>query len=175
MSRWQTICELSRNETWSRFLGVFQARTGCFGDVRLRAASDLSSRAAYDPATATATIRVPATAVMLQGALIHEWAHHIEFQCRADRDLKLAFLAAQGLPADTPWRTDHGLANTPESEWAGIPSEQYAEAIIELVLGRRQIPTTARVSSEAVGVIADWASGRAGSFGFKNNSSRQNE
>ena len=161
--------------TWGRFLSVFRARAGCFGDVRLAAASELSSRAAYDPATATVTIRVPATAVMLQGALIHEWAHHIEFQCRAQGELKPSFLAAQGLPTDTPWRTDYGPANTPESDWAGIPSEQYAEATIELVLGRRQIPTTARVSPEAVRVIAEWASGHAGSFGFENNSSRQNE
>ena len=157
---------------WSRFLGVFRARAGCFGDVRLAAASELSSRAAYDPATATVTIRVPATAVMLQGALIHEWAHHIEFQCRAQGELQPAFLAAQGLPAGTPWRTAYGPAHTPERDWAGIPSEQYAEAIIELVLGRRQIPTTARVSPEAVRVIAEWASGHAGSFGCANNPSR---
>src|SRR5512136_997716 len=52
------------DETWSRFLGVFRARAGCFGDVRLRAASELNSRAVYDPATATVTVRIPATAVM---------------------------------------------------------------------------------------------------------------
>jgi hypothetical protein len=161
--------------TWSRFLRVFRARVGCFGDVRLRVASELSSRAVYDPVTATVTVRVPATAVMLQGALIHEWAHHIEYQCRAHRELRPAFLAAEGLPANTLWRPDYGSANTPESDWAGIPSEQYAEAIIELVLGRRQIPTTARVSPEAVRVIAEWASGHASSFGLENNSSRQNE
>jgi hypothetical protein len=147
-------------EAWSKFLAVFQARSSCFGDVHLRAAYDLDNRAAYDPATATVTVKVPATPVMLQGALIHEWAHHIEFQCAAQKELRPAFLAAQGLPADTPWRTDYTPANTPESAWAGIPSEQYAEATIELVLGSRQIPTTARVSTEAVKVIAAWASGK---------------
>ena len=147
-------------ETWSKFLAVFQARTNCFGDVRLHVAYDLDNRAAYDPDTATVTVRVPATSVMLQGALIHEWAHHIEFQCDAQKELRPAFLAAQGLPADTPWRTDYTPANTPESAWAGIPSEQYAEATIEVVLGSRQIPTTARVSVEAVHVIAEWASGK---------------
>lgn len=147
------------DETWNKFLEAFQARTDCFGDVHLHAATNLDSRALYDKETATVTIRVPATKVMLQGGLIHEWAHHIEFQCEAHVDLRAHFLAAQGLNTDTPWRIDYSPANTPESEWAVIPSEQFAEATIELVLGRRQIPTTARVRAEAVKVIADWASG----------------
>jgi hypothetical protein len=160
---------------WDRFLGVFRARAGCFGDVRLAAATDLSSRAVYDPGAATVTVRVPAPAVMLQGALLHEWAHHVEFQCRAHTELRPAFLAAQGLPASAPWRTGAGPAHTPESVWAGIPSEQYAEAVVELVLGRRQMPTTARVSPEAVRVIAAWAAGPAGACGFEHNPNCQNE
>lgn len=144
-------------ETWGQFLTIFQARTDCFGDVHLHAAYDLNSRATYEPDTATVTVRVPATPVMLQSALVHEWAHHIEFQCDAQQALRAAFLAAQGLPADTLWRPDDDPAHTPESAWATIPSEQYAEAAIELVLGRRQIPTTARVSLEAVQVLAEWA------------------
>lgn len=148
------------DETWGKFLAVFQARADCFGDVHLHAAYDLDKRAAYNPATTTVTVKVPATAAMLQGALIHEWAHHIEFQCDAQKELWPAFLAAQELPANTPWRTDYTPANTPEIAWADIPSEQYAEATIEVVLGSRQIPTTARVSAEAVLVIAKWASGK---------------
>jgi len=96
---------------------------------------------------------------MLQSALVHEWAHHIEFQCEAHKDLRLAFLAAQGLPPDTVWRPDDAPANMPSSQWADIPSEQYAETMIEVVLGRRQIPTNARVTREAVRVIEEWAAG----------------
>jgi hypothetical protein len=147
-------------ETWQQFLEVFRARADCFGDVRLHATTVLDSRAKYDPDTATVTVRVPGTPAMLQSALIHEWAHHVEFQCPAQKELRPAFLAAQGLPADTLWRPDETPANTPESEWATIPSEQYAEATIEVVLGRRQIPTTARVTTEAVRVIAQWAAGQ---------------
>ena len=147
-------------ETWQQFLDVFHARVDCFGDVYLHAATVLNSRAAYDPPTAIVTVRVPGTRAMLQSALIHEWAHHIEFQCPAQKELRPAFLAAQRLPTDTLWRPDDTPANTPESEWATIPSEQYAEATIEVVLGRRPIPTTARVTTEAVRVIAQWAAGR---------------
>jgi hypothetical protein len=146
-------------ETWAQFLVVFEARTDCFGDVHLRAARALGSRAAYDPASATVTVRVPGTPAMLQGALIHEWAHHIEFQCAAHKELRSAFLAAQRLPPDTPWRGDRTPAQTPVSQWPGIPSEQYAEAAIVLVLGRRQIPTGVRLTEEAVHAVAVWAAG----------------
>jgi hypothetical protein len=136
---------------------VFYARANCFGDVHLRAATDWSSRAAYDPPTATVTVRVPGSAAMLQSALIHEWAHHIEFQCPAEKEMRSAFLAAQDLPPDAVWRPDNTPANTPESEWATIPSEQCAEAAIELVLGERPILTTARVTPAAVRVLKTWA------------------
>jgi hypothetical protein len=157
-------------ETWDRFLTVFWERRDCFGDVHLQASYTLGSRAGYDPDTATVIVRVPGTAAMLQSGLIHEWAHHVEFQCEAHQELRAAFLAAQGLPADTPWRPDEAHrrpadahqdrpAEAHASGWAEIPSEQYAEATIILVLGGRPIPTEARVTLEALGVLGEWAAG----------------
>lgn len=151
--------EALAQETWAQFLAVFRARGGCFGDVTLRATKTLDSRAGYDPETATATVRVPATAAILQEALVHEWAHHIEFQCKDHEELRSAFLAAQGLPPDMAWRPDIPPADIPASMWPDIPSEQYAEATIILVLGRRQIATGVRVKPEAVRVIGEWAAG----------------
>ena len=151
--------ELVARETWAQFLTTFRARQGCFGDVTLRATSALDSRAAYDPDTATVTVRVPGTRAMLQSALIHEWAHHVEFQCAAHVELRPAFLAAQGLPLDTPWRPDTPPADVPASLWAGIPSEQCAEAAIEAVLGSRPVPTNVRLTREAVRVVQAWARG----------------
>jgi len=141
--------------TWDRFLAVFEERDDCFGDVYLRATRTLGSRAAYDPDSATVTVRVPGTPAMLQGALVHEWAHHVEFQCDEHQDLRRAFLAAQGLPPDTPWRPDNTAINVE----GDIPSEQYAEATIVLVLGQRPIPTGVRVTEEMVHVIAEWVAG----------------
>jgi hypothetical protein len=147
-------------QTWDQFLTTFWARRDCFGDVRLEATYQLDSRAGYDPATSTATIRVPGTAAMLQSGLIHEWAHHLEFHCPAHEALHAAFLAAQGLPADTPWRPAGRTTEVAADEWADIPSEQCAEAVVELVLGGRPIPTAARVSPAAVQVLDAWAAGR---------------
>ncbi|HSJ58164.1 MAG TPA: hypothetical protein VLC95_13355 [Anaerolineae bacterium] len=151
--------EAVTRETWNRFLVAFDARTGCFGDVHVRAAWELESRAAYDPETATVTVRVPGTRAMLQSALVHEWAHHVEFQCPAHETLRPAFLAAQRLAPGTPWRPDTPPADVPASEWAGIPSEQCAEAAIEVVLGGRPVPTNVRLTREAVQVVQEWASG----------------
>ncbi|MCX7671484.1 MAG: hypothetical protein N2439_15615 [Anaerolineae bacterium] len=148
-------------ETWEQFLVAFAGRTACFGDVILVASFDLADRAAYEPRTAVVTVRVPATAAMLQSALIHEWAHHVEHQCVAHGELRSAFLAAQGLPAETPWRP--AAAETAQEDgaaWAATPSEQYAEAAVEVVLGHRPIPTAARVSPAAVAVLRAWAAGR---------------
>jgi hypothetical protein len=148
-------------ETWKLFLDRFWARRNCFGDVRLEAAYGLESRADYDPHTATATVRVPGTVAMLQSGLVHEWAHHVEFQCRAHETLRTAFLIAQGLPPDTPWRPADTTTDVSAAEWAGIPSEQYAEAVVELVLGGRPISTGAHIRPEAIRIVGDWAAGKA--------------
>jgi hypothetical protein len=147
-------------ETWARFLAVFWARRACFGDVRLEAAYGLGSRAGYDPALALATVRVPGTVAMLQSGLVHEWAHHVEFQCDAHEALRPAFLVAQGLPPDTLWRPAWATTDIAAAEWASIPSEQCAEAVVDLVLGGRSIPTRAHVTPAAVRVVAAWAAGR---------------
>ncbi len=144
-------------ETWDLFLAVFQARADCFGDIYLKAAYDLDSRASYSPESATVTVRVPATPAMLQGALVHEWAHHLEFQCAEHHELRPAIRIAQGFPLDTPWRPDNTPAHAPARDWAMIPSEHYAEATIELVLGERSIPTQIRITREAIHVIDAWA------------------
>ena len=139
-------------ETWSQFLATFPAHTNCIGDVTLRASKTITDRAMYDPVTATVTVKVPATPALLQGALIHEWAHHVEYQCPAQEAMRAAFLIAQGFPADTGWRTG--------PSWAMTPAEQYAEAAILLVLSERAIPTNITVSTEAVHVLAEWATRR---------------
>jgi len=144
-------------ETWRQFLSVFAARRDCFGDVRVKADYDLSDRAIYDPRTATVSVRVPERKAILQGALVHEWAHHVEFQCDAQAEMRAAFIEAQGLPANTPWRLEDGTTNISSSDWANIPSEQYAETVIVVVLGERPVSTRAPITAEGIDVIKAWA------------------
>ncbi|MEZ4726257.1 MAG: hypothetical protein R3E79_03885 [Caldilineaceae bacterium] len=143
--------------TWRQFLTVFDARKDCFGDLRIVAVEALADRAQYDPATATVTVRVPARGSALQVALVHEWAHHLEFQCAAQMELRPAFLAAQGLPSDTPWYAEDGSTALHAYQWATIPSEQFAETVVALVLAQQRVRTPARVTEAGKQVIAAWA------------------
>ena len=143
-------------ETWDQFMLVFAARSDCFGDVYIKADYEMADRAMYNPRTATVTVRVPERESKLRGALVHEWAHHVEFQCDAHAELREAFMEAQGVSANNPWRTEGGSVNVLSSDWANIPSEQYAEATIVLVLGKRPVETNAPVTEDGVNVIRTW-------------------
>lgn len=148
--------EALTQQTWEQFLGALQERSDCFGDVCVVAAKDLGSRGVYDPVSATATVRVPGTPAMLRSALVHEWAHHVEFHCGEHKELRTAFLQAQGLPAGTIWRPDGKRTDVQATDWADIPSERYAEATVVFVLGTRHVPTRVRVTDEMLSVIAEW-------------------
>ncbi len=139
-------------ETWARFLAAFPAQRGCIRDVTLVADPDLSDRAVYHVPTATVRVKVPGSAARLRAALVHEWAHHLEITCPAHRELRPAFLRSLGLPVEAPWF--QGQA------WEATPSEIYAEAAVELVLGSRSMPTKARVPSAAVERLRVWAQAR---------------
>jgi hypothetical protein len=144
-------------ETWGQFLLVFAPRRDCFGDVLVKADYDLVDRAKYDPQTAIVSVRVPERASILKGALVHEWAHHVEFQCEAQTEMRAAFIEAQGMPANTPWRLEDGTTNILSSDWANIPSEQYAETTIVVVLGERPVLTKAPITAEGIELIRAWA------------------
>jgi hypothetical protein len=144
-------------ETWKEFMFVFAARGDCFGDVRVKADYDMTDRAMYDPKSATVTVRVPERRSILKGALVHEWAHHVEFQCEAHTEMRAAFIEAQEIPANTPWLSEEGTTNILSSDWANIPSEQYAETTIVLVLGERPVLTNAPITEDGVEVIRAWA------------------
>ena len=107
--------------------------------------------AEYRPATATLVVRVPGTPATLRSELLHEFAHHVEFVCADHELLRPGFLATQGFAPDTPW---FGGAT-----WESTPSEQYAEAVVELVEGRRTHLGGIILSDAAVAAVADWGSG----------------
>jgi len=142
-------------QTWTAFLTAFAPLASGLDDVHLQASYTLPARAGYDPATATVTVRVPGSPAKLRAALVHEWAHHLEFQ-RPDAiaALRPTFLAAEGFPPDAAWRP--ASASTVVDSWADMPSEHFAEAAIEFVLGHNATPTQIHVRQEAVNALADW-------------------
>jgi hypothetical protein len=135
--------------TWARFLDVFPARMGCVPDVTLATAWSYRARGRYQPARRLVTLRIPGTAPNLSATMVHEFAHHLDYAC-PDRELRRALLAAQGLPPGTPWR--HGRT------WAAIPAEQFAQAVIQAVLGPQPGPLLL-VRAAAVRAITAWGRG----------------
>ena len=138
-------------ETWQDFLAAHPARHDCIAPVALSAAWELDDRAEYRPDSATVVIRIPGTAPNLRNGLSHEFAHHVEFTCPEHEELRPAFLAAQGLSASTDWFDG--------DTWETTPSEQYAEATAEVILGRRAHHGGIFISDEAVAIVHRWGSG----------------
>jgi hypothetical protein len=139
------------SSTWERFLNVFPARWECLPNVRLRVAWQFATRAAYDPDRRLVTVRVPATAPNLRATMVHEFAHHLEYTCPNQRELRPRVLAAQGLPPETPWRRGE--------PWTRIPAEQFAQATIQVVLGP-QPDSLVLVRPALLNAIREWGRGR---------------
>lgn len=138
-------------ETWHEFLAAHPARLSCIEPLTLSADWDLETRAEYVPASATAVVRVPGTAPNLRHQMVHEFAHHLEFTCPDQISLRPAFARAQGFPSSAPWFDG--------DSWEETISEHYAEATVELVLGRRAHHANVRISEAAREVVVEWARG----------------
>ncbi len=137
--------------TWVVFTEAFPARRDCLAPVTVDVARELDDLAAYDPSRRLVTVRIPGTEPNLRASLVHEFAHHLEFTCPAQRALRPSFLAAQGLSRDAPWFKG--------ATWERTPSEQFAEATTEFVLGRRSAHVPMVVTAQAVQTVRTWARG----------------
>lgn len=136
-------------ETWERFVAAFPARGECLRPVTVDGAWELADRATYDPHRRLVSVRIPATRPNLEASLVHEFAHHMEFTCRAHRSLRPRFLEARGLSSHAPWFEG--------ATWERTPSEQFAEATTVFVLGRRPAHVRAPVTVGGVRAIRAWA------------------
>jgi hypothetical protein len=145
--------------TWDRFADAFPARRECLRPVRLTAAWTHPDRAGYDPDRRLVTLRVPGTAPNLEATLAHEFGHHLEFTCtRSQRPgteaafgIRQSFLAAQGLPPETPWFDG--------ATWEATPSEQFAEAVAQVVTGHPPAHQRVVLTRAALDLIRDWGRG----------------
>jgi hypothetical protein len=94
-------------------------------------------------------LRIPATAPHIESSLVHEWAHHLEFVCKAHQEFRPPFLRSVGLPPDAGWFDG--------KVWEGIPSEMFASAVVEYVLGRRDEASTIVLDPETIELVRRWA------------------
>ena len=139
------------DEAWLDFLDAIPVRLHCLSEPTLSAAWELDTRAEYQPDTETLLVRVPGTPATLRSELLHEFAHHVEFTCFDHGLLRPDFLAAQGFRTDAPWFEG--------DTWETTPSEQYAEAMVELVEGRRAYRGGIQLTDEAIAIVREWGQG----------------
>jgi hypothetical protein len=141
------------HDDWRTFVAAFPALDDCIGRVTLVADYAIDDRAKYDPQSQTMTVRVPGPRALLDRAVIHELAHHLEFSCSSQAAMRPAFLAAIGR-SDDEWFDG--------SEWGVIPSEIFAEAVVEYVLEERSSVHTdmGLIDQKAVELVIAWATGQ---------------
>jgi hypothetical protein len=144
--------------TWDRFFDAFPAQQECLQSVQLTVAWTYPDRAAYDGDRKLVTLRVPGTAPNLEATLAHEFGHNLELTCtRTERidggewlpGIRENFLAAQGFPPESPWFDG--------ATWQTTPSEQFAEAVAQVVTGRPPIHQRVVLSPAALDLVRDWA------------------
>ncbi|HLT96625.1 MAG TPA: hypothetical protein VK070_07535 [Acidimicrobiia bacterium] len=127
------------------------AHAACLDDLTVTHAWELDDRAEYRVADRTVVLRVPATAPELEFSLAHEVAHHLDFGCGLEPDVRDAFAAAQG--TDEPW--EQGEA------WESTPAELFATAVATLVTGHSDPLRHIAIEEAAMEVVRKWADGSA--------------
>lgn len=130
---------------------VLPAHGGCLDGLIVSHAWELDDRAEYRPVSQTVVLRVPETAENLAFSLVHEIAHHLEFACPAQEEIREAFLIAQGHPPTAPWFEG--------DMWETTPSEQFATALAEHVTGREEKIRPVDLTDESRQLVADWVVG----------------
>lgn len=109
------------------FVAVFAARRGCIGGAELQLVRDVDDGdARYVAAEALIEIEIPTSARRFRDSLVHELAHHVDHSCPDADVLRTDVMTAIGA---TDW--------TGQARWEQRPSELWAEAVVEIVLGER--------------------------------------
>lgn len=125
------------------------AHVECLDGLVVSHAWELDDRAEYRSADQRVVLRVPGTGPDLEFSLVHEIAHHLEFVCRSQLELRQAFLLAQGLPVASAWFEG--------DSWEATPSEMFATAIAEYVTGQPEDNRPIALTPETESLVAQWA------------------
>ena len=136
--------------TWQRFLDRFGSRRTCWTDVSVVLVADVvDGDARYVTADARIEIEIPTTPARFRESLAHELAHHVEHTCVEFETLESRLLPALG-------GGDWFAGET----WDQVPSERFAEAVVELVNGERiRHAERVQVDPAVVAAISEWGAG----------------
>jgi len=135
------------DSSFADVLAAFPARVGCLRDVTVAHNWDLGTEAGFYEANYI-EIEVPNTSAQIRQTYVHEFGHHLDFNC-VDRELRDAFIAAMGHGPSTDWYSESW-------SWERRPAEQFAEAVVAVV-GGSPLHADMQLTSDAVRVVEDWA------------------
>lgn len=108
-------------------VAVFASRRDCIGGAELELVRELEGGdARYLPSEHLIRIEIPTSPRRFRESLVHELAHHIERSCPDAEVLRADLMTAVDA---TSW--------TGQERWEDRPSELWAEAVVEIVLGER--------------------------------------
>lgn len=138
--------------TFERFLRRFDGRAACLDDVSVELVRAVEGGdARYVTGDRRIEIRIPTTPGRYQESLAHELAHHLERTCDEFEALRVALVPLLG---------GDGAAWATGPVWEEIPSERFAEVVVELVNSERVRHTdTVVVEPAARELIARWGAG----------------
>jgi hypothetical protein len=138
------VVEQEVRATVADFVAVFEARRNCIGGAELQLVRELDDGdARYVAAEDLIEIEIPTSPRRFRESLVHELAHHVDRSCPDADVLRTDVMAMIGA---TDW--------TGQERWEQRPSELWAEAVVEIVLGERvrferSIPLDERVVDAA--------------------------
>jgi hypothetical protein len=137
--------------TWNRFVHAFAGQLDCVEPVDLMLVRDVADgAAAYQAEGRLIKVEVPTSPARFRESLVHELAHHVEATCDRQQSLRPAFLEAQGFPPGTEW--------TGRMAWELMPSEHFAEAVVQIVNGERVLhDDIVTLTPEAIALVESWA------------------
>ena len=109
------------------FVAVFGAHRGCIGGAELELVRRIDDGdARYVAADDLIEIEIPTSPRRFRESLVHELAHHVDHSCPHATALRADVMTALGA---SEW--------TGQRRWDQRPSELWAEAVVEIVLGER--------------------------------------
>ena len=131
----------------AEFVEVFGARRACIPTAHVVLVRDVDGGdARYLADSAVIEIQIPTTPARFRESLVHELAHHVEHTCAAFADLRDKWLSRSG---DDTWSR--------QERWEDRPTEQWAEAAVDLVLGERLLHgDEMTIDAELVALAGDW-------------------
>jgi hypothetical protein len=113
--------------TVAEFVAVFAPRQGCTGGAELHLVREIDDGdARYVAAEALIEIEIPTSPRRFRESLVHELAHHVAHACPDADVLRADVMTAVGA---IDWNG--------QERWDQRPSELWAEAVVEIVLGER--------------------------------------